>query len=55
MDVFNHSFWKRYIKSLNDLDPGLNLLEKCTRNIMQVDEVEEVKENYKGNVTNSSP
>ena len=42
VDAFNHSFWKRYITSLNDLDPGLDLLEECTRNIMQVDDVEEV-------------
>ena len=28
MDVFNHSFWKLYIKSINDLDPGLNLPER---------------------------
>ena len=27
MDVFNHSFWKLYIKIINDLDPGLNLPE----------------------------
>ena len=27
MDVFNHSFWKLYIKTINDLDPGLNLPE----------------------------
>ena len=27
VDVFNHSFWKRYIKVINDLDPGLNLPE----------------------------
>ena len=25
VDVFNHSFWKLYIKTINDLDPGLNL------------------------------
>ena len=28
MDVFNHSFWKLYIKTINDLDPGLNLPEQ---------------------------
>ena len=28
MDVFNHSFWKLYIKTINDLDPGLNLPER---------------------------
>ena len=27
MDVFNNSFWKMYIKTINDLDPGLNLPE----------------------------
>ena len=27
MDVFNHSFWKLYIKTINELDPGLNLPE----------------------------
>ena len=27
-DVLNNSFWKMYIKPINDLDPGLNLLEK---------------------------
>ena len=27
VDVFNHSFWKLYIKTINDLDPGLNLPE----------------------------
>ena len=27
VDVFNHSFWKLYIKIINDLDPGLNLPE----------------------------
>ena len=27
MDVFNHSFSKLYIKTINDLDPGLNLPE----------------------------
>ena len=27
VDVFNHSFWKLYIKVLNDLDPGLKLRE----------------------------
>ena len=27
MDVFNHSFWKLYIKTVNELDPGLNLPE----------------------------
>ena len=27
VDVFNHSFWKLYIKVINDLDPGLNLPE----------------------------
>ena len=28
VDVFNHCFWKLYIKTINDLDPGLNLPEK---------------------------
>ena len=27
VDVFNHCFWKLYIKTINDLDPGLNLPE----------------------------
>ena len=27
VDVFNGSFWKMYIKTINDSDPGLNLLE----------------------------
>ena len=27
MDVFNHSYRKLYIKTINDLDPGLNLPE----------------------------
>ena len=27
VDVSNHSFWKLYIKTINDLDPGLNLRE----------------------------
>ena len=27
VNVFNHSFWKLYIKTINDLDPGLNLPE----------------------------
>ena len=26
MDVFNSSFLKMYIKTIHDLDPGLNLL-----------------------------
>ena len=30
VDVFNHSFWKLYIKTINDLDPGLNLPELAT-------------------------
>ena len=28
VDVFNHSFWKLYIKTINDLVPGLILHEK---------------------------
>ena len=31
LDVFNHSFWKLYVKTINDLDPGLNLPEFFTR------------------------
>ena len=27
VDVFNHSFWKLYLKVINDLDSGLNLPE----------------------------
>ena len=27
MDVFNNSFWKMYLKTINDLDPDLNPLE----------------------------
>ena len=27
VNVFNHSFWKLYIKTINDLDPGLNVPE----------------------------
>ena len=27
VDVFNHSFWKLYIKTINDLHPGLILPE----------------------------
>ena len=27
VDVFNHSFWKLFMKIINDLDPGLNLPE----------------------------
>ena len=27
VDVFNYSFWKLYIKTINDLDPGINLPE----------------------------
>ena len=26
VDVVNHKFWKLYIKTINDWDPGLNLL-----------------------------
>ena len=28
VDVFDHSFWKLYVKTINDLDPGLNLPEE---------------------------
>lgn len=27
MSSFYNSFWKMYIKAINDLDPGLDLLE----------------------------
>ena len=27
MDVFGNGVWKLYIKTIHDLDPGLNLLE----------------------------
>ena len=30
VDVFNHSFWKLYIKIINELDPGLNLPERLS-------------------------
>ena len=33
VDVFNHSFWKLYIKVINDLDPGLNLPENVNKSL----------------------
>ena len=33
MDVFNYSFWKLYIKTINELDPGLNLPELFILNL----------------------
>ena len=31
MNVFDHSFWKLYIKTINDLDPGLNVPEQAVK------------------------
>ena len=31
VNVFDHSFWKLYIKTINDLDPGLNVPEQAVK------------------------